>query len=188
MSRVPLSSLIIGSLSQSGDSCDSTSTTLKGNSFRDIKKALPDSPVARRSLCLQFHTPRDVGCRNVLPLCRVPLLRRFTSEKRSLDSILISSRTNLFKMRTKPRAWDFPWLFYIIALFLSYSRSARNFSKITLEEVPCWRWYSSKWLFVRIRALSLAFICPSYNNWCDFEPFTKNYSLNCKRAENAKWR
>jgi len=64
MSRMPLSSLIIGSLSQSGDSCDSTSTTLKGNSFRDIKKALPGSTVARRSLCLQFHTPRDVGCRN----------------------------------------------------------------------------------------------------------------------------
>lgn len=30
-------------LSQSNDSCDSTSTILKGNSFRDIKKTLPGS-------------------------------------------------------------------------------------------------------------------------------------------------
>lgn len=33
----------IGTLPQSNESCDSTSTILKGNSFRDIKKALPGS-------------------------------------------------------------------------------------------------------------------------------------------------
>lgn len=44
-------------LSQSNDSCDSTSTILKGNSFRDIKKALPGTLVAPVPLLVRFHTP-----------------------------------------------------------------------------------------------------------------------------------
>jgi len=131
----------------------------------------------------------------ILPLCRVPLLRRFTSEKRSLDSILISSRTNLFKMRTKAglglRPWDLP-LFQII---LDYP--CRCSLEISLKFSKDWSRRSSMWeimpckyirVFVWIPTFSLAFICPSYDNRCDFEPFTKSYSLNCKHAENIKWR